>query len=266
MGQPAGAYVLDPIGLLRVLTYDFTVTPIAVGGDSGGGTLKLGVTYQWQNKTQFVALLVADMDESWEKLNRLNAVTNSPFHGESARHANFWAVFQYLIDQHGAFLNGDWKFINTVLGLKSPAANKPCPYCIIDRDHLSLPTANARTDVHYAHKLHSTHETNTQLIKINTDHIVPLPLHVFLGLGDRLLKHIYPTLIADELLDDTISQIKQTQTHTSIGGGASDFYSFNGKELSKWIKGKYAERMIERISPSAPSAGEVIQKVRKGEQ
>ena len=67
----------------------------------------------------------------------------TPFTGRSAQYGNIWDVLQTLIDrhspQHRVFLNGDWNFINPVLGLKAPGGSKyPCFRCLVEKGNLPL--------------------------------------------------------------------------------------------------------------------------------
>lgn len=56
----------------------------------------------------------------------------TPFTGDSASFPHIYAVLQHFIDTRKAFLNGDWLFINAILGLKAAASHHPCPICIIN--------------------------------------------------------------------------------------------------------------------------------------
>src|SRR3954453_6464019 len=85
------------------------------------------------------------------------------------------AVLQHLIDTRAAFLNGDWGFINAVLGLMSPSSTHPCPICIIGKNNL-LGTSRYRN----ANDRHSIDHTHSPLLSINPDRVVPTPLHLFL--------------------------------------------------------------------------------------
>lgn len=77
-----GAYVTDPIRFVSVLCAQ---TPfIAVGGDSGGGHTKLGVTYSFKGVQHFAALLVYAGGDGWEELNGLTAAGHTTFTGDSA--------------------------------------------------------------------------------------------------------------------------------------------------------------------------------------
>jgi hypothetical protein len=147
-----GAYLTDPVRFVSAVCAQSSL--LAVGGDSGGGYTKLGVTYsrpgpvrnrklpngkvkQRHSSIQcFAALVVYAGSDGWDELNHLRDEVEPPFVGDSAAFPHIWAVLQHFIDTRGAFLNGDWPFINAVLGLMSPSATHPCPICIVS--HKSL--------------------------------------------------------------------------------------------------------------------------------
>src|SRR6185437_4688869 len=113
-------------------------------------------------------------------------------------------------------------FINQILGLMSPSSTHPCPICIINKNNL-LATAPYRT----INDNHSIHQNHDRLLSISSDRIVPMPLHVYLGICNRI--------ISDVLKD--ISGISDIKTiHTTEHGGASDFFDLNGHEIDKYIK------------------------------
>ena len=97
----------------------------------------LGITYSTpdahtgKHTQHFAALLVYEGGDSWLELQDCRAEGLTPFTGDSAAFPHIWAVLQHFIDTRGAFLNGDWPFINAVLGLMAPSATHPCPICIV---------------------------------------------------------------------------------------------------------------------------------------
>jgi len=63
-----GAYISDPLGFVSSVTSSSPF--ICVGGDTGGGFTKLGVTYLTSANTQsFICLLVYEGDDKWKELN-----------------------------------------------------------------------------------------------------------------------------------------------------------------------------------------------------
>jgi hypothetical protein len=132
-----GAYNTDPVGFVSVLCAQSSV--LVVGGDAGNGLTQLGVTYLEADKTQrFAALLVYRGKDSYDDLDTLQEPGLTPFKGESSAFPHIFAVLQHLIDSNveRAFLNGDWPFINTLLGRKNASAIHPCPICIISHNNL----------------------------------------------------------------------------------------------------------------------------------
>jgi len=134
----------------------------------------------------------------------------------------------HFIDTKGALLNDDWLFINTVLGLKSASAKHPCPICIVSSNNF-LRTARYRTP----NDKHSRNPDQPALLNIPPESIVPTPLHLFLGISNRIILDAYKELFGESLVLETVQCIK---TIHSVGcGGVSDLHELNGPERSKWI-------------------------------
>ena len=113
-----GAYMTDPLAYVSVLCAQSAF--LAVGGDAGGGRCAIGITYSHQSVQHFAALLVYEGSDSWLELQDCRAEGLTPFVGDSTAFPHIWAVLQHLIDTRAAFLNGDWCFLNAVLGIMSP--------------------------------------------------------------------------------------------------------------------------------------------------
>jgi hypothetical protein len=222
-----GAYVTDPVKPVRML--NVTDKPLVIGGDFGGGSTKLGVGYFDRNNIfHFACLVVADCKDDWEGLSSLNESGITPFVGESAGYSSIWAVLQSFIKRDPrTMLNGDWPFINAVRGLKTPSARHPCPICVIKRKMLGE-TAPFR--------LHGNNHSrkNPPLLRIDHWCIVPTPLHVFLGIANRLVdKGLTKKLGADAVA----AIVSPTKTkHVPGNTGRSDFHGMNGRELTRFIK------------------------------
>ena len=100
-----GAYITDPVRFVSVLCAQSSL--LAVGGDTGGGHTKLGVTYSIPAPTaanpekttqHFACLLVYEGGDSWLELQDCRAEGLTPFTGDSAAFPHIWAVLQHFID------------------------------------------------------------------------------------------------------------------------------------------------------------------------
>jgi hypothetical protein len=239
-----GAYMTDPLAYVSVLCAQSPF--LAVGGDAGGGHTKIGVTYSVDGVQHFAALLVYEGGDSWLELQDCIAEGLTPFKGDSARLPHIWAVMQHLIDTRAAFLNGDWCFLNSVLGLMSPSATHPCPICIVTKKSL-LKTARYRN----ANDKHSRAAGQQPLLTIQPERIVPTPLHLFLGISNRIILDAFSELLGKESLEAALKTV--TTVHSVGCSGKSDLYDLNGPEISKWIKRECSATLLA-ASPNATSA------------
>jgi hypothetical protein len=238
-----GAYITDPVRFVSVLCAQSPF--IAVGGDAGGGRCVLGVTYSAAGKQHFAALLVYEGGDSWLELQDCRAAGLTPFVGESAAFPHIWAVLQHFIDTRSAFLNGDWCFINAVLGLMSPSATHPCPICIVSKNNL-LSSSRHRTPA----DKHSIDRTHQPLLSIPPERIVPTPLHLFLGISNRIILDAFGELLGKERVEAALKSI--STVHSAGCGGKSDLYDLNGPEISKWIKKECSATLISAAAASSP--------------
>jgi len=237
-----GAYITDPIRLVSLLCAQSSF--IAVGGDSGGGHCVLGVTYSFQRKQYFAALMVYAGSDKYDDLQRLTAPGLTPFTGESAAFPHIFAVLQHLIDTRGAFLNSDWLFINAVLGLMAPSATHPCPICIISHNNF-LRAARYRTP---ADQL-SIHPDQPALLHILPERIVPTPLHVFLGISNRIIFGAFHELFGESAVEQAVQRIKTV--HSAGCSGLSDLYELNGQEITKWVKKECSTSVLASAAAAA---------------
>jgi hypothetical protein len=235
----AGAFVTDPLRLVRQVTKGSSF--LAIGGDTGGGQTKLGVTHQRNRCNQttqaFLPLLVVDAKDGPEPFLALRSPNCTPFTGDSAHHGDIFAVLQQLIDQHAnSFINGDWPFISALIGHKGHASNYPCPVCIVPKQNL-LAVSEYRQSFH-PHALHVD-----EFIKIPSDRIVPTPLHLYLGLNNRII-----TIALKRFFDEAsvLKMVAECKTKHSAGyGGLSDLHSLNGPEITRFIKKRNAEELLQ---------------------
>jgi hypothetical protein len=258
-----GAYITDPVRFVSVLCAQSPF--LAVGGDAGGGYTKLGVTYnrpgpvcyrklpngkvkQRHSSIQcFAALVVYAGSDGWDELNHLTQEVEPPFVGDSAAFPHIFAVLQHFIDTRNAFLNGDWPFINAVLGLMAPAATHPCPICIVSHKNF-LRSARYRTPA----DKHSLDRNHSPLLTISPERIVPTPLHLFLGISNRIILDAFSELLGKECVEAALAAVKTV--HSAGCGGLSDLYDLNGPEISKWIKKKCNANVLAAAAAASSSS------------
>jgi hypothetical protein len=237
-----GSYITDPLRYVSVLCSQSSF--IAVGGDCGGGHCKLGITFGMDGQQHFAALLVYDGGDQYEDLRALTEEGTTRFVGESAPFLHIFQILQHLIDTRNAFLNGDWLFLNVILGLKNANAKHPCPICIVtDASFLRSARYRLPADKHS----HNTHQP--ALLVIASDRIVPTPLHVFLGISNRIIMKVFPGLLGEEAVLKAVRSIKTV--HSAGCGGLSDLWDLNGQEISKWVKRQCSEKVITASTASA---------------
>jgi hypothetical protein len=227
----SGSYVTDPIKYINTVTKNSKY--ITIGGDYGGTTTKLGITYNNKNnKSIFDPVLIFNHKDIYESLSFFNTKDIIKFTGESSQFNTIFEVLQHIINTRNTFLNGDWSFINTILGIGSPSSSCPCPICLVKRKSLNV-AASLRTSFTIDK---DTSQKYIPLLSISPHRIVPLPLHLFLGIGNKIIKDI----LIDELgvdnkqLQKSIQSIKTIHSHRSSGVAA--VHTLNGIELSKWIE------------------------------
>jgi hypothetical protein len=237
-----GSYITDPIRYVSVLCAKASF--IAVGGDCGGGHCKLGITFERDGKQHFAALLVYDGGDQYEDLRALTLQGTTRFVGASAPYANIFQILQHQIDTRSAFLNGDWLFLNVVLGLKNAAAKHPCPICIVS-DASFLRTARYRLPS----DTHSINPHQPALLTIASERIVPTPLHVFLGISNRIIMKVFPRLFGEEAVVKAVRSIKTI--HSAGCGGLSDVWDLNGQEITKWVKKQCSSRLLAAAEATA---------------
>lgn len=237
-----GAYVTDPIRFVNIVTVQSSM--IVVGGDCGGGHTQLGITYTTKTKQTFAALLVYSGKDSWEAMYQLVFSPGiTPFTGDSVDHPHIFAVLQHFIDHRNAFLNGDWPFINALLGLKNAAATHPCPICIVTSNPKSLlRTARYRE----SKDNHSKHSDQPPLLTILPERIVPTPLHLFLGISNRIIFDAYGEIFGESMVTAAIQRIRTV--HGAGCGGLSDVFDLNGPEIRKWIKHDCCSSLLSSFS------------------
>lgn len=104
--------------------------------------------------------------------------------------------------------------------MKAPAATHPCPICIVNKNEL-LTTPSYRTNYTL-----SQHDLSKPLLFITSDRIVPTPLHVLLGIGNKIIIDVLK--VNENEMQPTI--------HTLGCGGKSDIYQYNGPEIQRYLQ------------------------------
>jgi len=123
------SYLTDPLRFIRINTQ--ASSWMAIGGNTGGQLTKLGVTYETKGQlTRFAPLIVYTGKDDWDGLSVITESNLFKFTGESSHCHSYMAIFQRLVDAYCAFLNGDWNFINAILGLSTVTATYGCPICL----------------------------------------------------------------------------------------------------------------------------------------
>jgi hypothetical protein len=163
--------------------------------------------------------------------------------GESAAFPHIWAVLQHLIDTRAAFLNGDWCFINAALGLMAPAATHPCPICIISHSSFTKTARYRRPG-----DKHSMDHEHCSLLTIPPERIVPTPLHLFLGISNRIILDAYKELFGEAMVLAAVAAV--TTVHSAGCSGKSDLHDLNGPEIGKWIHKQCSDTLISAASAS----------------
>lgn len=246
------AWITNPLLFVRSLTSQSRV--LAVGGDYGGDYTKLGVTYtKPSNEQAFAPLLVYSGKDTWEQLNHFRQASITPFTGESAGFRDVFAVLQHLIDTRLTMLNGDWPFLSAVLGHLGASATFPCPICTVGNQGL-LRECSYRT----AGDRHSI--GRQPLLRIQPDRIVPLPLHLYLGINNRIIGDVFKELLGEERVAAAIAQVRSM--HTPGCGGLSDLYQLNGPELRRWLKWGLSESVFDAAQSSGTIGVDVEAKIR----
>lgn len=247
----AVAWITDPLLFVRSISSQSRV--LAVGGDYGGDYTKLGVTYtKLTDEQAFVPLLVYSGKDTWEQLNRFRQAAITPFTGESEGFSNIFAVLQHLIDTRLTMLNGDWPFLCGVLGHLGASATFPCPICIVGNQGL-LQECRYR-------KPEDKHSIGRQpLLRVQPDRIVPLPLHLYLGMNNRIIFDVFKELLGEGPVMKAVETVRSI--HTPGCGGLSDLYALNGPELRLWIKWELSESTLEAARASGTIGVDVEAKV-----
>jgi hypothetical protein len=236
------AYLSDPRRFVQqhILPYG---SRMAIGADKGGDTVKFGVTYMRGAHLTYAPLVVFTGPEDYDAFAGL-AESHDCFHftGDSTDFISYVAVFEWLIREHNAKLNGDWKAINTIVGLSTASATYGC--CICLSPVRSLVTGALRSAAQHQADLNAALDepdpsSNHSVMRLpllaglRSSDIVPLPLHIFLGLGNLFIDEVYPALLSKEVVEAAVQKVRGRRA-LSFGGAAREF-QLTGPELKRWI-------------------------------
>lgn len=133
-------------------------------------------------------------------------------------------------------------------------SHHPCPICIISKSNF---TGSSRYRT--AKDKHSLHESNHALLSIDPERIVPTPLHLFLGLSNRIITDAFTEIFGKEVVEAAMNQV--TTIHTVGCGGKSDLYDLNGPEIKKWIKKGMSQKLKEdkeNITPEQTATHSIL--------
>lgn len=228
------AYLTDPIKFLRLITKDCEY--LTIGGDTGGDSTKLGVSYTNQEgRETFAPLLISSLKDNYEGLEKLKEKSLYHFTGESIDCKCIWDVFQSLIDRpfsrkQKIFLSGDWLFTNAVLGLLGPGGRRPCPICLVHKNNLLTTEQYRQPDENLSNDGH----VYPPLLRIQSSFILPTPLHVYLGLGNRIIKNALPHYVDVGKLEQAWRASKSV--YSTGCSGRSTLDGLNGPELDRFIQ------------------------------
>jgi hypothetical protein len=266
------SYITDPVTLLKNLKNNTAAVDMdkkwkcVIGIDKGGNLTKIGITYPTNRIERcrivwdFLPLLLTTGGDDWDGLQVLHS-DKFEFTGLSTGYSDYCQFFQKMIDD-GALFGGDWNSTNAALGLSTASASYPCFACTVHLRHL-LSTAPPRTEDQVAIATLYVLEHPSTVPNMNYSvvrmphltvpytHIVPTPLHVFLGLANRLVDG-FEVYTSQEFISSLRTEVKGHANPT----GASNIYALNGPQLSKWIKDQYVDRVVQeylRLHPDVLS-------------
>ena len=129
----------------------------------------------------------------------------------------------------------------------SPSATHPCPICIVSHKSF-LSSSRYRTPA----DKHSIDRTHTPLLTIPPERIVPTPLHLFLGISNRIILDAFSELLGKELVEEALKSV--STLHSAGCSGASDLSDLNGPEIRKWIKQGCSATLLAAAAAASSTA------------
>jgi hypothetical protein len=242
------AYLTDPILFTQIIAQQSAF--ISIGIDKGNDTTKIGVSYEYDQKTRYAALLISTGKDNYDDLNALR--NGLQFIGKSKNCRNIYQVLQHMIADERVnrkvFFHADWNCMNSILGLKSASSLYPCPICLVEKGKL-----HSSAPMRHRMVIGSKAQKHEPLLFIHPNRIVPLPLHIFLGLCNKIIRIVIPSIVSDDssILAITAASVKTISLNPS-SAGISRLHDMTGPELSRYIKSN--QLMINTSSSSSSSS------------
>jgi hypothetical protein len=238
-----GAYATDPLRAIEIIT---STSPwLIVGADTGGSITKVGVTYlDVHSHDQFLCLGVTLEKDNYEGLALFgpNYQHILQLSGKSAG-LSLWGALQSLTNQPAKLLqNGDWVLTNAILGLKTAVCYYPCPICVVHKDNF-LATAETRM-VKPGNREYS--QDRDPLFHVSASFIVPLPLHLFLGICNKIITDVFIPKLGEDVVMAARKKCKTIHATTYVG--RASIHTLTGSELTTWIKGGITESLMKELA------------------
>jgi hypothetical protein len=194
--------------------------------------------------------------EKHSQLRRLMRIGS--FSGMSAPYKHIWQFFQALLNNHAAlglppcFINGDLKWLSSLLALKGCTSHHPCSRCLIMKSQVEMLSAcmgmdfTARTPEHPQGRYEP--QVREPLLLVQPEQIVPPVLHIWLGICNAIIKYVFEECCGRRFFK---RRKKKVKTMHESGGGVSDVFEFIGNELDAWLKKSVADEFIPRMATAA---------------
>lgn len=96
----------------------------------------------------------------------------------------------------------------------------------------------------------SCHSDHPALLRVTPERIVPTPLHVFLGISNRIIFNACKRLAGDAAVAESVARVKTT--HSAGCGGLSDLYQLNGPEITQWLKRNTSASLLSSFPRPTP--------------
>ena len=136
---------------------------------------------------------------------------------------------------------------NSVLGHQGASATYPCFICKIRKNEL-FNHCEIRSSLKDGVMDTSYSINKVCLLRIDPLYIVPLPLHLFLGIGEVVYNKIYIKLFGKKVVEAALEENKcKSQCSREGGNGKSQLFAFTGAELDKIITSSFDASIAQSI-------------------